>query len=83
MYFIELLVKYFKKDRFMEVLNEHEEKNALNPLEEIPEVENDEDCEHIFMPIDSTGETLACSKCGLLVNRKDLRYKNFFMNKEN
>lgn len=83
MYFIELLVKYFKKDRFMEVLNEHEEKNALNPLEEIPEVENDDDCEHIFMPIDSTGEILACSKCGLVVNRKDLRYKNFFMNKDN
>lgn len=83
MYFIELLVKYFKKDRFMEVMNEHEEKNALNPLEEIPEVENDDDCEHIFMPIDSTGEILACSKCGLVVNRKDLRYKNFFMNKEN
>ncbi len=81
MYFIELIVKYFQKDRFMEVLDEHDKNEALNPLDEIPEEENSENCEHIFMPIDSTGETLACSKCGLVVNKKDLRYKNFFMNK--
>ena len=66
MYFIELLVKYLKKDRLMEILDQHE---------------NYEACEHIFMPVDSTGETLACSKCGLVVQKKDLRYKNFFMNK--
>ncbi len=82
MYFIELIVKYFKKDKFSEVLNEYDEKNALNPLEEIPEVENEQNCEHIFMPIDSTGEILACSKCGLVVNKKDMKYKNFFMNKK-
>lgn len=28
-------------------------------------------CEHIFLPIDSTGETLACSKCGLLIKKND------------
>ena len=81
MYFIELLVKYLKKDRLMEILDQHDEKNALNPLEQIPEEENYEACEHIFTPVDSTGETLACSKCGLDVQKKDLRYKNFFMNK--
>lgn len=82
MYFIELLVKYFKKDRFTEVLDEHDKNAALNPLENIPEEEFDPNCEHIFMPIDSTGEVLACSKCGLVVNKKDMRYKNFFMNKD-
>ena len=81
MYLLELIVKYFKKDRFNEVLEEHDENTALNPLEEIQEVETDENCDHIFMPIDSTEEILACSKCGLVVNRKDLKYKNFFMNK--
>lgn len=81
MYFIELLVKYLKKDRLVEILDQHDEKNALNPLEQIPEEENYEACEHIFMPVDSTRETLACSKCGLVVQKKDLRYKNFFMNK--
>ncbi len=82
MYLLELIVKYFKKDRFTEVLDEYDANTALNPLQEIPEVENDENCEHIFMPIDSTGEILACSKCGLVVNKKDLKYKNFFMNKK-
>lgn len=82
MYFIEILVKYFKKDRFTEVLDEHDKNAALNPLENIPEEEFDPNCEHIFMPIDSTGEVLACSKCGLVVNKKDMQYKNFFMNKD-
>lgn len=82
MYLFELLVKYLKKDRVMEILDEHDRQNALNPLNNIPETDEDSNCEHIFMPIDSTGQTLACSKCGLVVNKKDLRYKNFFMNKE-
>mgnify|MGYP005769274571 CR=1 FL=1 len=82
MYLFELLVKYLKKDRVIEILDEHDRQNALNPLNEIPENEDEPNCEHMFMPIDSTGQTLACSKCGLVVNKKDLRYKNFFMNKE-
>ena len=82
MYIIELLVKYFKKDRFMEVLDDYDEKRALNPLEEIPEVEKDDFlCEHLFMPLDSTGNVLACTKCGLVVNKNDLNFKNFFQNK--
>ena len=72
MYFIELLVKYLKKDRVIEILDEHDKQKALNPLEEIPPLDEDEFCEHIFMPIDSTGETLACSKCGLVISKKDL-----------
>ena len=36
-------------------------------------LQNDyEDCEHIFLPIDSTGETLACSKCGFIVKVSEL-----------
>lgn len=73
MYFIEILVNFFKKKK---------QKNNFNPLDtnnsdsgELPDSEN---CEHIFMPIDSSGETLACSKCGLVVNKKDLKKKNIF-----
>lgn len=71
MYFIELLVKYLTKDRVKEILDEHDKNTALNPLNEIPQ-ENDEseNCEHIFMPVDSTGEILACSKCGLVIKAK-------------
>ena len=42
------------------------------------EQESSDNCEHIFLPIDSTGEVLACSKCGLVVNKKDLKDVNIF-----
>ena len=28
-------------------------------------------CEHNFMPVDSTGLVLACTKCGFVVKNKD------------
>lgn len=34
-----------------------------------------EKCEHIFLPIDSTSETLACTKCGQIVKSDSLEYK--------
>lgn len=71
MYFIELLVKKFKK--------KPELKQEFNPLEE--EVSEEEICEHVFMPIDSSGEILSCRNCGLVVNRKDLKDINFFRRK--
>ena len=77
-----------KKDRFTEVLEEREEMESRNPLEEIPFEDdfNDEDsvpCEHLFMPIDSTGEILACSKCGQLIKRSNLKPSNFFEHPDN
>ena len=35
-------------------------------------------CEHIFLPVDSSGEILACSKCGKIVKKRDFYGKNFF-----
>lgn len=68
MYFIELLVKKFrKKETPIE---------GYDPL--TPPEEEEEKCEHIFMPLDSSGEFLACKNCGLTVNRKDLKDINFF-----
>jgi len=39
-----------------------------------------EKCEHIFVPLDSTEETLACSKCGLVVKKNEMlkKKRNFF-----
>ncbi len=71
MYFIELLVKKFKKKKAIE--------EGFDPLSE--EKNEEETCEHIFMPIDSTGEILSCRNCGLVVNRKDLKDINFFRRK--
>ena len=28
-------------------------------------------CEHNFMPVDSTGQVLACTKCGFVVKQRD------------
>ena len=42
------------------------------------DIEYSDNCEHIFLPIDSSGEVLACSKCGLVVNKKDLKDVNIF-----
>lgn len=83
MYILEAIMKYLKKDRFSEVLEEHDRiqsENLLNyiPLEEDIEKQEDLNCEHIFLPIDSTGEILACSKCGDLKKRSDLKDKNIF-----
>ena len=68
MYFIELLVKKFQKKK-----NNEDTYNPLN--EDTPQEEN---CEHVFMPIDSTGEVLSCRNCGLVVKREDLKDINFF-----
>ena len=33
-------------------------------------------CEHLFLPLDSTKEYLACTQCGLVIKKED--EKNFF-----
>lgn len=69
MYIIELIIKK---------LTQKEEKPSYNPL--IKEKESDyENCEHTFMPLDSTSQTLSCTKCGLIVKKAELKNKNFFI----
>lgn len=74
MYFIELIIKkYFQK----------KEKTIYDSAQDEQETEY-ENCEHTFMPIDSTGETLSCTKCGILFKREELekyKNKNFFIQK--
>lgn len=70
MYLIELVVKLFQRKKVMK-------KQSFDPFAE-DDIEISEDCEHIFLPVDSTGDVLACSKCGLLVNKKDLKDVNIF-----
>lgn len=72
MYFIELIIKK---------LTQKEEKSSYSPLSD-NHTSDYESCEHMFMPIDSTGETLSCSKCGFLVKKNELKNKNFFIQKE-
>jgi hypothetical protein len=73
MYLFELITKYIKGKKYTR-------KSDFDPFAQ-DEIENFEECEHIFLPIDSTGETLACSKCGLVVNKKDMKDENIFKQK--
>lgn len=59
MYIIELFFKI--KD---DIKNAKLKKNQKNIQEET------EKCEHLFVPIDSTGTVLACSKCGEICKHK-------------
>lgn len=68
MYIIELIIKK---------LTQKKPKPQYNPLSEAQE--DYENCEHTFMPVDSTNETLSCTKCGILVKRNELKSKNFFI----
>ena len=61
MYILEIFIKWLNKRQIKEFIPEkpsfEEEDEALN-------------CEHNFMPIDSTGLILACTKCGFVVKKK-------------
>lgn len=59
MYIIELLIKKFYEHK--------------KPAPAPKEVTEEEKCDHVFMPIDSTGEILACKNCGILVKKKNLK----------
>ncbi len=59
MYIIELfykLIKDYKSGKFKKKSK--------------PEIETVEKCDHLFVPIDSTGRVLACSKCGEIYKLK-------------
>ena len=58
MYIIELFLK-LKND-----IKNKKTKNKISQKEEI------EKCDHLFVPIDSTGRILACSKCGEIYKLK-------------
>lgn len=61
MYFIELIYKKFFAPKNDYIKQEEQEEKPT------------ERCEHIFMPIDSTGEILACRNCGTIVQKSKLK----------
>ena len=64
MYIIELIVKLLNKRK-------------MQPQKSVEPEQTDYEnvCEHTFFPIDSTGETLACSKCGLVIKNSEQERK--------
>ncbi|MCM1266136.1 MAG: hypothetical protein NC200_08055 [Candidatus Gastranaerophilales bacterium] len=61
MYIFECIWKWL----FPKKLSKEYDYNPLAQPEDFDD--NPDECEHEFMPVDSTGETLACIKCGFIV----------------
>lgn len=62
MYILEVFVKW---------LNKRQTKEVIPQKPSFEEVDEALSCDHNFMPIDSTGLTLACTKCGFVVKSKE------------
>ena len=64
MYIFEIFVKW---------LNKKISKDIVPEKPSFKEVDEALTCNHNFMPIDSTGEILACTKCGFVVKGKEIK----------
>ena len=62
MYIIEVFIKW---------LNKRQTKDFIPEKPDYKELDEALICEHHFMPIDSSGLTLACTKCGFVVKKKE------------
>jgi len=62
MYIFEWLIKYLKN-------KPHIKQKSFDPPENEPDglVENPQNCEHLFLPLDSSKEMFACKYCGLVI----------------
>ncbi len=65
MYIFELLVKAFS--------NKKRKTRFYSPEVSENIVETPEECEHLFMPLDSSNEYFACRNCGLVVPKNRLK----------
>ena len=76
MYIVELFIKWLNKNKRGTSANpKNHLKEGININQEgevIQEPIEDEalSCEHNFMPVDSTGLVLACTKCGFVIKHK-------------
>jgi len=76
MYILELFIKWINKNKRLERANPNNTlKEGLNFNQdgEIIQEPIEDDaltCEHNFMPVDSTGLVLACTKCGFVIKHR-------------
>ena len=64
MYIIEIFAKWLNRKQSKEIIPE---KPSFKDVDEALT------CEHNFMPIDSTGMVLACTKCGFVIKNRKFR----------
>ena len=73
MYFIDAILK-----KILKSIDDKEKLEDTTPSFE-GQISDDETCEeHVFLPVDSTGEVLACVNCGLVVHKNNLHKQNPF-----
>ena len=60
MYILEVFIKW---------LNKRQTKEVIPPNPTFKDVDEALSCEHNFMPVESIGLILACTKCGFVVKR--------------
>lgn len=68
MYIVEKLIKFYKF-----ITKKYKVFPVSVDVEE--ELEDMLICKHHFMPLDSTGQIFACTKCGYVVTKKRLKNK--------
>ena len=56
---------------FMRWLNRRQTKDVTPEKPNFKDVDEALNCEHNFMPVDSTGLVLACTKCGFVVKKRE------------
>ena len=57
-------------EKFIKWLNKRQTNDAKIEKSSFSEIDEALVCNHNFMPVDSTGLTLACTKCGFVVEKK-------------
>lgn len=66
MYIVELFLKLKEDYKFKKGIFK-----KLNKAQSLMNKEEEEKCNHIFIPIDSTGKILACKNCGMIYKLKE------------
>lgn len=69
------MIKLYIVELFIKWLNKNKRGDSANPdgvYRESFKQEEDEaiNCKHNFMPVDSTGNVLACTKCGYVIKKR-------------
>ena len=63
MYILELITKFLRKKE-----DKSKKDSWTDHAENI--IENSQDCEHLFLPIDSTNQYFACKYCGFVISKE-------------
>lgn len=74
MYIFEAITKFIKGKKY-----KFDSNYLPNNKEELSS--NPQDCEHCFLPLDSSNELFACKYCGIVASKDKLKDRNIFRNK--